>query len=302
MTDLLAQLVARSLVIADTNDAGARYRLLETTRVYALEKLAEAGEADAIKRRHAALFSRSCSSARTDDWLRMSDAHWHAIYLPERDNVRVAIDWALGGDGDPTIGIALAGASAALWAELSLPGEGRQRLEAAIAQVDSHTSKSDQARLWLWLGLLRRYSAPPEAAIALERASDLYRQVGDAAGLGHALSRQGAVLAGLGKFELSARVLAEAFPAVGSLGLPKALGVYFVSLGELNLLTGEPAAARLHFEKALAFYREAEVESAALSILGMLARYHLGARRSGRSAGRVCRDVARLRSSPLARK
>ena len=98
--------------------------------------------------------------------------------FPERDNVRVAIDWALGGDGDPIIGIALAGASAALWAELSLPGEGRQRLEAAIAHVDSHTSKSDQARLWLWLGLLRRYSAPPEAAIALERASDLYRQVG----------------------------------------------------------------------------------------------------------------------------
>ena len=67
----------------------------------------------------------------------MSDADWHAIYLPERDNVRAALDWALGGDGDPIIGIALAGASAALWAELSLPGEGQQRLEAAIAQVES---------------------------------------------------------------------------------------------------------------------------------------------------------------------
>ena len=54
--DLLSQLVARSLVIADTNDAGARYRLLETTRAYALEKLAEAEEIDAIKRRHAQHF------------------------------------------------------------------------------------------------------------------------------------------------------------------------------------------------------------------------------------------------------
>jgi predicted ATPase len=51
--DLLSQLVARSLVVADTSDAGARYRLLETTRAYALEKLAEAEEIDAIQRRQA---------------------------------------------------------------------------------------------------------------------------------------------------------------------------------------------------------------------------------------------------------
>ena len=164
MIDLLAQLVARSLVVADTNDAGARYRLLETTRAYALEKLAEAGETDAIKRRHAQHF-RDRFERASDDWLRMPDADWRALYLPERDNVRAALDWALGVDGDPIIGIALAGASAALWAELSLPGEGRQRLEAAVAQVDSHTSKSDQARLWLWLGLLRRFSAPTQAAV-----------------------------------------------------------------------------------------------------------------------------------------
>ena len=172
MTDLLAQLVARSLVVADTNDAGARYRLLETTRVYALEKLAEAGETDAIKRLHAEHF-RDRFERAYDDWLRMSDSDWHALYFPERDNVRVALDWALGVDGDPIIGIALAGASAALWAELSLPVEGRQRIEAAIAQVNSHTSKSDQARLWLWLGLHLRFSAPTLAAADLERAIDL---------------------------------------------------------------------------------------------------------------------------------
>jgi predicted ATPase len=301
VADLLAQLVARSLVIADTNDAGARYRMLETTRFYALEQLAESGETGAIKRRHATCF-RDRFERAYHDWLRMSDAHWHAVYLPERDNVRVAIDWALGKDGDPIIGVALAGASAALWVELSLPGEGGQRLESAIAQMDSHTSKSDQARLWLWLGLLRRDSAPPEAAIALERASDLYRQLGDAAGLGHSLARQGGLLARQGKLELSARVLAEAFPAVESLGLPKALGVYFVGLGELSLLTGELAAARLHCEKALAFYREAEVESGALAILGVLADVTWALGDLDAALAAFVEAVARLRSSPLARK
>ncbi|MET0918407.1 MAG: winged helix-turn-helix domain-containing protein [Burkholderiales bacterium] len=301
VTDLLEQLVSRSLVIADTNDAGARYRMLETTRFYALEKLAEAGEADAIKRRHATCF-RDRFERAYHDWLRMSDAHWHAMYLPERDNVRVAIDWALGGDGDPIIGIALAGASAALWAELSLPGEGHQRLEAAIAQVESRTSKSDQARLWLWLGLLRKLSAPAQAVMALEQAVELYRGLGDVAGLSHSLSRQGAVLAKLGRFEVAARIMAEAIPALESTGLPKALGFYFSGLGEAKLLTGELAAARVHFEKALALYREAGTESAALSILVMLTDITWALGDLDAALAAVVESVARLRSSPLARK
>ena len=59
VVDLLSQLVARSLVMADTNDAGPRYRLLETTRAYAMEKLVEAGEIDAVRRRHAQYFRES---------------------------------------------------------------------------------------------------------------------------------------------------------------------------------------------------------------------------------------------------
>jgi predicted ATPase len=108
--DLVSQLVARSLVIADTEDAGARYRLLETTRAYALEKLAEAGEGGAIERRHAQYF-RGLFDRAPDDWMRTSDAKWSAIYGSERDNIRAALDWAFRDGGDPAIGIALAGAS-----------------------------------------------------------------------------------------------------------------------------------------------------------------------------------------------
>ena len=133
--DLLSQLVARSLVVANTSDTGARYRLLETTRAYALEKLAETGETDAIKRRHAQYFRGLFESAFAD-WLRMSDAEWRAIYPPELDNVRWALDWALRAGGDAALGIALAGASRAMWTTLGLFGEGRQRLEFAVALLD----------------------------------------------------------------------------------------------------------------------------------------------------------------------
>ena len=83
------------------NAGGSRYRLLETTRAYALAKLAVTADADMIDRRHAQCFSDSVARA-ADDWLRTSDADSRAIYLPERDNIRAALNWALGPGGAPT--------------------------------------------------------------------------------------------------------------------------------------------------------------------------------------------------------
>ena len=56
IADSLASLVMKSLVTADLGDGAARFRLLDTTRAYALAKLADNGEADALARRHAAYY------------------------------------------------------------------------------------------------------------------------------------------------------------------------------------------------------------------------------------------------------
>ncbi len=298
--ELLSQLVARSLVVADTSNGIARYRMLETTRAYALEKLAVAAETDAIRRRHAQYFRERFERAY-GDWLCMSDADWRAIYLPERDNVRLALDWTLGVANDPATGIALAGASGALWAELSLLGEGRRRLEVAVAEVTSRTPEADQARLWLWLGLLQRYGAPVQMMANLERAIDLYRRLGDLPALGHSLVRLGAMLAKLGRFHESARALAEAFQVLVHAGQKKALGAYFTELGVLKMLTGDPVGARQHYEKALSLYRETGAESAMLAVLGLLADMTWQLDDLDASLAAFVETVARLRRAPLAR-
>jgi tetratricopeptide (TPR) repeat protein len=297
--DLLSHLVARSLVVADTKDAGARYRLLETTRAYAFENLTEAGEATAIKRRHAQYFREFFEHA-PDDWLRLSDGDWHARYAPELDNVRAALDWGLGASGEPAIAIALAGASGPLWAELL--GEGRQRLERAVDHVGAETPQSDQARTWLWLGLLWAVAEPPQAVAALQRAVDLYRRLGDRPGLGYSLGRLGTMLARAGRFEEAALVLAEAFPVLEHPDLPKPLGRYFEAIGFLAQRTGDLGTARTHFEKALSLYRDAGAEAAALGMLLNLAdtTWALGDLDAALSAN--VETVARVRKSPLSLK
>ena len=94
--DLLAGLVEQSLVVAATGAAGeeTRYRLLEPIRQYALERLAETGEEDRARARHAAYFLALAEQAGPE--LRRADqARWLDRLERERDNLRTALDWLL---------------------------------------------------------------------------------------------------------------------------------------------------------------------------------------------------------------
>jgi tetratricopeptide (TPR) repeat protein len=289
------------LVVADTSDAGPRYRLLETTRAYALEKLVEADESDPMQRRHAQYFCDRFDRA-PDDWLRMSDAEWRAIYPPELDNVRTALEWALGAYKDPAIGTALAGASFPMWVELSLDDEGAQRLAAALALVGSDTPELDQARLWQGLGTLWGGRAPEKAAAAFQRAAHLYRQLDHPLGLGHSLVSLGLMLAQLGRLEQAGSAYDEAFPILERAGAPKVLGHYFRLLGSLKAYMGDPLATQGHYERALSFYQKAGAERHALAMLNNLADVTWMRGDLDAALAATLEAVARLRKSPHARK
>jgi predicted ATPase/DNA-binding winged helix-turn-helix (wHTH) protein len=299
--DLLSQLVERSLVVADTNDAGARYRLLETTRAYALEKLAEAEEMDASRRRHAQHFQARFEHAY-DEWLRMADADWRVVYTPELGNVRAALDWSLGADGEPAIGIALAAGSGPMWAMLSLFGEGAQRLKAAVETVPSDLPDSGHAPLWLWLGVLLAALTPAQAVTALQRAIDGYRSLGSVVGLGHSLVYLGRMYVLMGKFEQAEAVLAEAFPVVERSEVRRVIGSYHAQSGFLKMVTGDSFAARTHFEKAFTLYRDAGAEDASFAMRGTLGDLSWTLGDLDIAKVRLLDTIAQLRKSRLARK
>jgi hypothetical protein len=174
---------------------------------------------------------------------RMPDAAWDAIYLLELDNVRGALDRALGAGGDPTIATILAGASGPIWTNLLLRREGRQRLEDAVARIGFQRPEPNQARLWLWLRVLWGAAAPAHALAGIERAVDLYRRLGDAWGLGYSLVQLGHRLALMGRCEHAARALAEAAPLLEHASAPRTFANYFDALGFLKMSIGDPAGA-----------------------------------------------------------
>jgi len=177
--DLLADLVERSLVTADANDP-PRYRLLETPRAYAFDRLAEAGKAEAQQARHANLVAAIFEQAANDCWT-LPEAEFVQRYEPETDNLRAALDFAQ--VRDRALALRLMGASARLWRALSLHPEALRRLRAAISDAAEETPSPALARaLEGWAQLAGEISSSESRDAAL-RAISAFESAGDRRGL-----------------------------------------------------------------------------------------------------------------------
>jgi tetratricopeptide (TPR) repeat protein len=295
--DLLSQLVARSLLIADTGSGATRYRMLETMRAYAHEKLCGAEETDALLRRHAEYFSRSFSRA-PGDFLRLNDARLQEIYAPELEHVRAALDWAFGTNGDPAIGVSLAGASGPLWGTLGLFGEGARRLEVAVAHIQPETPVSEQALLWRQLGRLVD-ETPSRAQPAFERAAALYRQIDDRPGLAHTLTQLGRALAYVGKLEASEAALDEADSLLAQIETPWLRALHFFNRAFLKNRQQDFDGARNCYEQAQALFLRSGDAFSAAAAKGNLANitWALGNLEATENAFRE--QVALMRNSPM---
>ena len=180
--DHVANLVSKSLIAADPRGEVARYRLLDTTRIYAFEKLKSSGEFQQAARLHAeyyrALFAPA--DAESESW---SQAQWLAVYGRHLDNVRAALDWAFSPEGDPQIGVALTVATVPLWVQLSLLGECRERAERALAMLKGDEAGTMRPRMQLtWaLGWSLMYGVgrAREASSAWVTTLDLAERLND---------------------------------------------------------------------------------------------------------------------------
>jgi predicted ATPase/DNA-binding NarL/FixJ family response regulator len=203
--DLLASLVDKSLVLVSEQDGEARYRLLETVRQYASEKLEESGEAEEVRSRHAAWFVALAEEAgshlkghRQEAWLGRLDT--------EHDNLRVTLSWVLE-RGNAELGLGLAGSLGEFWFLRGYLEEGRRWLEAALANGEA--PESARARPLGRAAWIAWEQSDYERSVALsEECVALSRKLGDETEIAFALYALG--MAELNRNELErARALLE---------------------------------------------------------------------------------------------
>ena len=250
----LANLVRKSLVVAERNGEATHYRLLNTTRIYALERLAEAGEREPSQRRHADYLRDVFARAR-DEWETEPTQSWLTAYGHRLADLGATLDWAFSPRGDPALGVALTADAVPLWLQLSLMRECRQRAETAMAHCGGATPDGARTRMRLSTArsLSRMYMLDPASEVdaGWRETLALAEQVGDPDyqrraiwGLFAGAFNRGCYRDALG--------LARRFTGLTDRADDRLIGERLIGTA-LHLL-GEQVEARRHIERMLAGY------------------------------------------------
>jgi predicted ATPase len=253
--DVLLRLVDKSLVTLERDEieGDTRYRLLETIRQYALERLLEGGGVEAARARGRHLVFCLALAEQAETWLRGPEQMaWLDQLDLEHDNLRAALDWSLGasevgGDGaqadrSAVAGLRLAGSLWLFWYLRSSRTEGRAWLERTLEAARPVPNPTDPAEL---------AARDPELAAARSKA-----------------------LAGVGW--LADESPAATVPYAESLALARALGdrwgmaLALRGLAEVKTMGGDKNLARAEVSESLAIFRElGDTWGEALALFGL---------------------------------
>ena len=264
--DLLAALVDKSLVIMAPD--GSRYRMLDTVRAYAAEKLAAAGDEAATRTRHALHllgFAEATpvklAGPEQADWLRRLDS--------ERDNLLAAHDWCGQRPELRDAGLQLVFVLKAYWRTRGLLDLGHRVTVEALARTDPARRDFGRCRVLCDAGQLCCFlGRHEEARRYLEESRAIAHELGDAGRLTAVMQPLGLSYLALGERE-AARALYEATVAMArATGNRRAELVASNSLAQLHRADGRLADAEPLFARVIAVAREmGDRESVAIGLL-----------------------------------
>ena len=247
--DLLSSLSDKSLVVAEQKDGHSRYRLLETVRQYAREKLVESGGGEAVRERHRDYFLALAEEAEPK-LVGAEQAEWLQRLEEEHENLRAGLDWSLlaaGSDG----GLRLCGALENFWRARGHFSEGREWCSRVLGKAGGENRMPERANVLNVTGVLAYYQSDYPAARALqEECLAIRRHVGDKRGMASSLNNLGNVAQDQGDYPAARSLHEESLAIVRELGDRRRIAA---SLGNLG------SVARNHgdFPTAWAFLRSA---------------------------------------------
>ncbi len=288
--ELLSSLVEKSLVIAEGGPR-PRYRMLESTREYALEQLAAAGETDEWLARHAEVTWHVLEAAirqrRTD------------IVLAETTNVRSAFQWARSSARHKVTAIALATLPSMVIAVRGAVQEARQRLLDVEPLISDEIPKPLVAQYWQWYGRIGLGGRLPSSrcAEAFRRAERMFMDLGRdrhvhacRRHLAEALLDAGDLPGAAHALERAKAMEDDAWPLVDSMRRLRVEALWLAKAGRIDEAL---QCAYLALEKT----QEAGIDRYQLVLLDDIARIHLEAGHAHEASERYRTLVERARSS-----
>jgi predicted ATPase/DNA-binding winged helix-turn-helix (wHTH) protein len=248
--DRLADLVAKSLVVADVSGPKPRFRLLETIRAYAIEILGESVERQYVARRHAEYYRNLFERAETESMARLAD-DWLADYAREIDNLRAALDWTFSARGHESTAGALSAAAVPLWMRLSLLEECRSRAQQALDALGIGAAQDPRLEMRLNAALGSSVSDASELGAAFTKALEIAQRLEDT-------EYQLRALRGLFSYHNASGRYRAALPfaqrfhdltAAGTAATDRLFGERMI--GVARHVVGDQTTARRHLERVL---------------------------------------------------
>lgn len=249
--DLLTSLVDKSLVMAEENDHGTRYRTLETIRDYARERLQQRGELSAMATRHCDYFltmakaaNRGIRGAEQPDWIRRLEA--------ELDNLRAALALALEGGVDPVLSVKFEVALMSFWLLRGYLSEGRKYVRASLALADVQAADVAHAHaLYVGAVLAKGQSDYTEAGRMLEGCLTLRRGLGNPVDIAATLSTLSEVRLRVGDEICAREGEEEAIGIFRELGDRFGEAIGLLHLGQICMHVADDEQARYYLEQCL---------------------------------------------------
>lgn len=250
MLDLLMHLVDKSLVNFTERGAEGRYRMLETIRQYAAEKLQESGEESQLSARHGGWFLQLAEEAEQLMW-KSASSDWLARLEAEHDNFRAALRWSIERVEVET-GLRIAGALWRFWEVRGYLNEGRKWME-TLLELDAGREASPlvRAKAFSRAGAIARDQGDYSRGIALlEEGLALYREQGDKWGAASALNGLGDASHQQGDYAQATLYWEESLKLFVEIGDKRATAYLLHNLGNL-------AKEQSSYQRATALHREA---------------------------------------------
>jgi len=249
----LDDLAAKSLVSPNRARGAGTYRLLEMTRAYAREKLAARGDEEhrAARRRHAMFFLSELEALAAQDSAAFQDTR---SLRPQLGNIRSALDWSFGPEGDIRLAVRLATASMRVFLNLSHLVECRTWAARAIAALEPGqrgTAMELELQGALGIALMFTRGNSAEAGEALARALEVAAVVEDRWSRLCMLGRLHIFHERIGEYAVAMEYAGQAIMVAQEIGEPEALAVAFSLSGISHHLAGDQIRARGDLERAL---------------------------------------------------